>query len=599
MRRGFLFGPLMAASVAILSATTVPAAYANAETKDAEVVNTGSFSGAYLAGRIAEGDNDLPTAITFYRQALAYDPSNLTLRQNLLLALLANGEFDEALPVAEDLKTTPEIERFSRLALGIEAVKKKDYREAQNLLKLALQSDLDRLITSLISAWAVAGEGKTDDALAMIQKIEGPEGFGLFKTYTSALIADAAGDKTKARDFYQQTIDDRANGAAAPDTYERVIAAYTSFKLRNGDRKGAIETVKEGEDMLSGRMALQQLSRRVQAGDEIKALVSTPQEGASEVLYSVATAVNRGGGEAFSKLYLQMALALRPEYDATLFQLGNISAQAREQDKAIDYFGAIKTPSIYKEDADLQRSLNLADAERNEEAEKQLKAMIADDPDNMRGYLALGGVYATTKDFRKAADLYDKAVATIKKPDRTHWPIFYQRGIAHERLKEWPKAEENFKQALKLFPDQPQVLNYLGYSWVDMNINLEEGLDMIRKAVELRPQDGYIVDSLGWAYYRLGRYDEAVKEMEKAVTLRPEDPTINDHLGDVYWRAGRKLEATFQWSHARDLKPEPADLVKIEEKLKNGLPDDAVPGVAKNGPAETPAPAPAKPDKKG
>ena len=145
----------------------------------------------------------------------------------------------------------------------------------------------------------------------------------------------------------------------------------------------------------------------------------------------------------------------------------------------------------------------------------------------------------------------------LKKPTNANWNLFYQRGIAYERLKEWPKAEPNFRKALELLPNQPQVLNYLGYSWVDMNTNLEEGLEMIKKAVELRPSDGYIVDSLGWAYYRLGRYDDAVRELERAVSLKPDDPVLNDHLGDAYWRVGRKLEATFQWSHARDMKPEP------------------------------------------
>ncbi|MGH6760421.1 MAG: tetratricopeptide repeat protein [Phyllobacterium sp.] len=595
MRRGFLFGSVLAASLAVLSATTIPSGHAYAAAEPA-ASNAGSFSGAYLAGRVAEGDNDLPAAISYYRQALAYDPQNLQLRQSLLLALLTDGQFEKALPIAEELKTTADIERFSRLALGVDAMAKKDYREVRNLMKLALQSDLDRLVTSLISAWALVGEGETEEALASIKKIEGPEGFGLFKTYMSALIADMAGEKQKARDFYQQTIDDRANGAAAPDTYERAINAYASFKLRNGEKLGALATVKDGEEMLTGRMAIQQLRKAVESGAKLDRLVNTPQEGAAEVLYTVATAINRGGGEAFSKLYLQMARPLRPDHDATLFQLGNISAQLRQQEKSIDYFGDIKEGSIYKEDADLQRALNLADLERTKEAEEQLKAMLKADPDNMRGYLALGGVYGQMKDFQKAADLYEKAVARIKKPDRTHWPIFYQRGIAYERLKEWPKAEPNFKEALKLFPDQPQVLNYLGYSWVDMNINLDDGLNMIRKAVELRPQDGYIVDSLGWAYYRLGRFDDAVAELEKAVMLRPEDPTINDHLGDAYWRSGRKLEATFQWSHARDLKPEPADLVKIEKKLKEGLPDDDLPGVARNHP---PAPPVKTPDKNG
>ena len=152
--------------------------------------------------------------------------------------------------------------------------------------------------------------------------------------------------------------------------------------------------------------------------------------------------------------------------------------------------------------------------------------------------------------------------------------IYYFRGICYERSKQWPKAEVDMKKALELFPEQPLVLNYLGYSWVDQGINLDEGMRMIQRAVEQRADDGYIVDSLGWAYYRIGNYEQAVKHLEHAIELKPEDPTINDHLGDVYWKIGRRLEARFQWSHARDLKAEPDELVKIEEKLKSGLPDE-------------------------
>ncbi|MFN3549843.1 MAG: tetratricopeptide repeat protein, partial [Mesorhizobium sp.] len=170
-----------------------------------------------------------------------------------------------------------------------------------------------------------------------------------------------------------------------------------------------------------------------------------------------------------------------------------------------------------------------------------------------------------------------RALQRIDEPTRADWNLFYQRGIAYERLKEWDKAEPNFRKAIDLFPDQPQVLNYLGYSWVDMGMNLEEGLDLIRRAVELRPNDGYIVDSLGWAYYRLGRFDEAVTELERAVSLKPDDPVLNDHLGDAYWRVGRRLEATFQWAHARDLEPDADVLASVQRKLVEGLPADAPP----------------------
>jgi len=221
----------------------------------------------------------------------------------------------------------------------------------------------------------------------------------------------------------------------------------------------------------------------------------------------------------------------------------------------------------------------------------------------MRGYLALGGVYASKEDFAGAAKVFDKAVERIeakkfsmpKDPKAAvNWNVYYQRGIAYERLKQWAKAEPNFRKALELFPNQPQVLNYLGYSWIDMNMNLDEGMEMIRKAVELRPSDGYIVDSLGWAHYRLGQYEDAVRELERAVSLKPDDPVLNDHLGDAYWRVGRKLEATFQWAHARDMKPDAPVLAEVEKKLKEGLPpleNKAVAEEPKPAPAVEPAPA--------
>ena len=598
MRRRKLLGSVMGATLAAL---TVGAAAAEAATSKAPL-NAGTLAGAFLSARSAERENDFTNAISFYRQALTFDPKNTELRQSLLLVLLTDGQFKQALPIAEELKAVPEIERFSRLTLGIDALNRKQYQKVNTLMMLSMQSDLDRMITGLIAAWAKAGAGKPNEALSMIDKLQGPEGFNLFKTYNSALIADMAGQKEKAAKFYQAAMDDKANMAAAPDTYERIVEAFASFKARNGDRDGAQALIKQATEMLSGRMVLVEYGKQLSDAKTLQPLVKTPQQGAAEVLYTIATAIDRNGAEAFSKLYLQMSMPLRPDNDATLFQLGDISSKLEQQDKAIDFFGRIPEDSAYSRDAKMQLAINLAILKRNDEAIEQLNSLLESDPQDMRTYLAIGSIYSQDKDFRKAADTYDKADAILTNPTREDWSIFYQRGIAYERLKEWDKAEPNFLKALDLYPNQPQVLNYLGYSWIDMNIKLEQGLELIKKAVEARPQDGYIVDSLGWAYYRLGRYDEAVTQLEQAVKLRAEDATINDHLGDAYWRAGRKLEATFQWAHARDSKPEPEDLVRIEEKLKNGLPDEKDPGVAKNNdapkPPVEPAPPPATPDKK-
>jgi Flp pilus assembly protein TadD len=217
---------------------------------------------------------------------------------------------------------------------------------------------------------------------------------------------------------------------------------------------------------------------------------------------------------------------------------------------------------------------NLDALDRAEEAEKHLGALIKQRPDDLEAIMALGNVQRGHKKFADCAGTYTKGVETLAKPEKPNWVLFYFRGICYERSKQWPKAEADLKKALDLFPDQPHVLNYLGYSWIDQGTNLDDGMAMIKKAVQQRPDDGYIVDSLGWAYYRIGNYEEAVKQLERAIELKPEDPTINDHLGDAYWRVGRVLEARFQWAHARDLKPDPEELPKIEQKLKNGLVDE-------------------------
>ncbi|UCI32507.1 tetratricopeptide repeat protein [Mesorhizobium sp. B4-1-4] len=544
-------------------------AYAKQST---EPVKISSFSGAYLAARIAEGDNDLDSAIAYYKQALAFNPGDTGLQQSLMLSLVAQGRFDESLVYADKLKEVPDVERFSRLALAVDSFHKKDFTKAQYWLKLSLESDLDRLISGVMSGWAQQGAGEAADAMASIDKLQGPDWFGLFKSFHRALIADASNMPEKAEAIYAATLQDTAAGGAAPETWMRNSQAYASFLARKGDKAKAISVLNQAEAFSPGKLEIVALRDRIAKGDKIAPFVSGPSDGASEILLDLATALNRGGGEPFVRLYLQYALALKPDSDAALVQLAAVAEQLKDGEGAIALYRRIPDSSPLKELSDLQLGLNLADLGRHDEAITHLKAFVDAHSTDMRAYLALGGVYSSKDDFRSAANLYDKAVEVLKTPTAANWNIFYQRGIAYERLKEWPKAEPNFRKALELQPDQPQVLNYLGYSWVDMNTNLKEGLAMIQKAVDLRPSDGYIVDSLGWAYFRLGRFDDAVREMERAVSLKPEDPVLNDHLGDAYWRVGRKLEATFQWNQARALKPDPDVLAALQQKLMKGLP---------------------------
>ncbi|MBV8792950.1 MAG: tetratricopeptide repeat protein, partial [Pseudolabrys sp.] len=257
-----------------------------------------------------------------------------------------------------------------------------------------------------------------------------------------------------------------------------------------------------------------------------------------------------------------------------LLSLADLYESLKKPEFAIKVYERVPANSPLHRNAAIQMASNLDSLDRTPAAKKQLQTLIGEHPDDGEAIMALGNILRARKEFNECADVYSKAVALVPQPTKANWVVFYFRGICYERSKQWDKAEADLRKALELFPEQPHVLNYLGYSWIDQGVHLDEGMDMIKRAVAARPDDGYIVDSLGWAYYRLGNYEEATKQLERAIELKPEDPTINDHLGDAYWRVGRSLEANFQWAHARDLKPDPEDLPKILDKLKNGLPEE-------------------------
>ncbi|RYE62951.1 MAG: tetratricopeptide repeat protein, partial [Rhizobiaceae bacterium] len=286
-----------------------------------------------------------------------------------------------------------------------------------------------------------------------------------------------------------------------------------------------------------------------------------------------------------------------------LILLGGIAEKMEQPQRAIELYAKVPADSPMRRISELQLGITLSDTGKVDEAKSHLKALIDSDPADIRSYIAYGSVLSEAKDYKAMAANYDKAVEMIGSvPKPGDWTVFFQRGISYERLKQFDKAEPNFRRALELNPEQPQVLNYLGYSLVDLNLNLAEGLDMIRKAVDARPDDGYIVDSLGWAYFRLGKFDEAVTELERAVQLRAGDATINDHLGDAYWRVGRKLEAVYQWNRTLISEGEDVNKEMVKEKIANGLPPlDPNATTADRGqaaPVPPAPPAPANPDKK-
>jgi tetratricopeptide (TPR) repeat protein len=267
-----------------------------------------------------------------------------------------------------------------------------------------------------------------------------------------------------------------------------------------------------------------------------------------------------------------MALYLDPNHAFALVSLANAYETSRRYEDAIAAYDRVPKDTPLQSEIEIRKAFDLNSLDKVDEAKVILDKLIAENPGDVKALDALGSIMRVRKRYAEAVDYYTRALALVKKPSKRHWSLFYSRGTCYERLKNWPPAEADLKKALNLYPDQPMVLNYLGYSWIDQNNHLKEGMSLIEKAVALKPDDGYIVDSLGWAHFKLGNFKEAVRFLERAVELKPEDPVLNDHLGDALWHVGREREARFQWDQALTLEPEPEDVEKIKKKLAEGLP---------------------------
>ncbi|MDD9909347.1 MAG: tetratricopeptide repeat protein [Ahrensia sp.] len=564
--------------IALSLALTAPFAAWGKETAKEETAedfySSSSLAGNYLAARIAATEKDTDFAVQFYRRALARDPDNPSLKYQAFLNFIANGDFEEGIRLGTDMAKLPEAPQVVQLILAADEIRKRNWAGASKLLEAQWRSPLDRLFAGLLQSWVQLAQDRTDDALASLDALEGPDWYDLFQQYHGGLIAMAAGRPEAAVKRLEEAMNNAAGGAAARETYDRVQLAFVEALRKSGDLERAEAVL---VDILNRRPQNPVFERALANLQDKKPTffdVSKPTRGAAEAFMNLGTAINREGGEQFARIYLQLASMLAAKDNSVIASLAELFDKEGKIVRANDLFGAVAPTSPYARFARLEYALNLDQMGKEDEARDILDELVEQHPDDIVVHLSYGSVLARHEKFDEAIEVYKPIIARIDEPERLHWNLFYRLGIAYERTKQWPLAEATFKKALELHPDQPSVLNYLGYSWVDMAINLQEGLDMIRKAVELRPNDGYMVDSLGWAYYRLNRFQEAVIELERAVELRPGDPTINDHLGDAYWRANRKLEATFQWRHALALDPPKDDIARIEEKLAKGL--DAV-----------------------
>lgn len=552
------------------AAKPVPVSEATPEARSSDVSSDLSsdrqahaFS-TYLSARFASNAHDLHQAALYYGKSLALDPSNPSLLALSFFYAGTAGDMTAAGTYARKVVAADPHDRAARLALAIIALKDKDYKETRRNLDMSAKGAFTQLTLSLMDAWAAAAQRDDAAVEADLKMLRDQKGADSLATFHAALLHDYMGDTRQAASDYRKAM---AGDVVTP----RVLEAYGRFLERNGRRDEAesLYRAHAGNEALAAviQPGLERIARRRKPD----AMVRSAQDGVAEALFGIAASLTGEQSADVSILYLRMALYLRPDLDLAQILLADRFETLEKYDQAIAIYHGIPADSPYYRMAMVQAALDQQRSGNRAAAIASLQKLVAADPDDVEGWTALGDAWRVAEDYTNAVKAYDRAVALVGKPVRRDWTLYYARAMVLEKLGRADASEADIQKGLELSPDQPELLNYLGYSWVDRGRRIPEALAMLKKARTLRPYDGYIVDSVGWAYYKLGRYQEAARTLEAAVQLVPGDPTINDHFGDALWRAGRKIEARFQWNHAMTFSDNETDKAAIARKLKAGL----------------------------
>ncbi|MBM3502887.1 MAG: tetratricopeptide repeat protein [Alphaproteobacteria bacterium] len=553
--------------VSTAACSGVPATAANSLSEDrvGTPLKSESISGRYLAGRFARYLGDAQAAAQYYREALADDRNNDVLRGRTFRLLLSAGELDEALRLARNVRTNDREEGLAPTLVVIEHVRQRDLASANTASADIPSTGLNATLRPVIRAWVKAGLRQGDDAIKELDALNRFPQIRSFQQFHLALIQDFLGRDEAAEATYKDLLSQRAARTS------RAVQAYAAFLARLGRRGEANRAIEEmlpdDSEGAAGQYAREILARQ----DPAQRLVGSTAAGLAEAFYGAARGVLQQRASDQAIVYLYFALFLQPDFDIARTVLGTIQEGERRWEEANKVYAKVGRGSALGWNARIRIAVNLSRLEKTDEGLTMLRAMADERRDRTDALVTMGELLRGQQKWDDAAAVYTEALGRLQAVDEDEWTIFYSRGIAHERAKKWDSAEKDFLRALELSPDQPLVLNYLGYSWVDQGLHLDRARGMIEKAVELRPRDGYIIDSLGWVLYRLGDYKGAVVQLERAVALRSDDPVINDHLGDAYWKVGRRTEARFQWERALLFKPESDVVESIRVKLKDGL----------------------------
>jgi tetratricopeptide (TPR) repeat protein len=519
--------------------------------------------GAYLAARSAGATGDLEAAARYYGEALAADPTNAGLIENTIRSLIGIGDFENAVPLAQTLGDMGVPSVFARLVTQAELAREGDWDGILSALEAG--ETISPLMDGLLRAWAYVGKGDMTKALSAFDEMIEQPGLRPFGMYHKALALAVVGDLEGADAIL-----------AGPDRADlqrtrRATIAHALILARLDRPEDAVARIDstfggEPDPMIDALRTAVAAGERFPYGE-----VTDARTGVAELYFSVASAIAAETPDGLTLLYARLAQALDPTHSDAVLLSGAVLDEMQQHTLAAETLATIgpENPSFHA--AELGRADALRNGDQPERAAEVLENLTRVYPESAVAFASLGDMQRRLELFEPAKAAYGRALELYPEDHPGRWFVYFVRGIVNYELDDWPGAEADFRASLALSPDQPQVLNYLGYSLVERRENLDEALDMIERAVAGQPQNGAIVDSLGWALYRLGRYEDAVAPMERAAELEPVDPVVNDHLGDVYWAVGRQMEARFQWHRALSFDPEPEEAERIRRKLEVGL----------------------------
>lgn len=518
--------------------------------------------GDFLAAVYAENRSDLASASRYYDNALSVDPQNAGLMHKSLEMSVAIGDFDKALKTAKNLHGLDPTSDLANTVIAIDAFRTRSYRAVTRQDLEAMNDPVYYMVMKTMKAWSLHGLNRTDEALSLLQDNIRYNWEGWYVSYILSQLEDLRGNSKEALATFQPVY------LAQQDVAE-IAVTLALLHARNGEitaGEAILERYLANRSDIEVVSALRMLDVLAQ-----KPIISSPQQALGLLMARLAHDLTAQREYMRALILVKLASAMGVQTEALAFQEAQILFSMERYEEALLAVQRVTPDGPVQQKALVLKAVAYNILERTDEAVSLLAISLEADYTNLEAIMLLGDLLRSEKDFKGAAKTYTRAIEQYVEGDLRFWRFFFNRGVAYERAGEWDLAEPDFIKALDMSPNHPKILNYLGYSWIDQGKNLEEALEMVERAVAISPTDGYIVDSLGWGFYKLGRYEEAVRYLERAVELQPVDPIINDHLGDAYWKVERFHEARFQWQRALEQEPEPELAAEIERKLLDGL----------------------------